>query len=415
MHMRITTLLAALCFCIACASDKDDFGGDAQEQPHERLNETPPELRDELAPNELFRAVLNNSPGQVRSASLSTPDQIHSLNANGDSPLGLALRYGLKESAEELITVLSAHDARTTNGNGDTYIYLAARAGYHGMITRLANLHYSSLNALNDFEFGDLDLENADGRTALFVAANRQVAETLEAQYYRGFLEYPFWGFTMKLDHSDKTFLHTAAADGREDVILWAADRACQASSWESSHSWWQSLPAILLSRLTRGIQTFAEGWAGPAQILFNRRDVDGKTAMHLALESRRWRTARALASCRWLDYDLPDNSGNLPLHSFLQSLNPMQKTLDQESKEIFDFVTSQNTKMRQLTQSPSNRVNTINQEGETALHLAARLADPYFFQRLRSIGDVYIKNREGITAEELFKKQRQQLRQNAY
>src|SRR5690606_21253375 len=100
----------------------------------------------------------------------------------------------------------------------------------------------------------------------------------------RGLVELPFWGFALKEDHLHRTYLHAAALDGRSEVILWSAERICRPGSWETSDSWWKSYPGWLLNRLLRGFQTYIGDLESPVDLLFNRRDDEGKTALHLAL-----------------------------------------------------------------------------------------------------------------------------------
>jgi hypothetical protein len=72
----------------------------------------------------------------------------------------------------------------------------------------------------------------------------------------------------------------------------------------------------------------------------------------------------------------------------------------------------AQNTRLRLI--SASYRVNRENGEGDTALHLAARLADPYFYQTLSSIGDVYAFDKNKRSALSIFNNRQQQVTRHA-
>ncbi len=408
--MRLSCFLIVLIGLVACAPGREDFGGNVQTN---RKMEIAPEERAKLIPNALFDAVYDNSPETIRSILKTSTELLHTKNAYGDTPFGFALAQAHHEAAAVLLEHLTPQDLFHKNAKGESYVYLASRSGLHAMITRLGDLHYQSLGFLDDFEFSDLDQPDELGRTALFVAANGQVIEALEAQYYRGLVELPFWGFALKEDHLHRTYLHAAALDGRSEVILWSAERICRPGSWETSDSWWKSYPGWLLNRLLRGFQTYIGDLESPVDLLFNRRDDEGKTALHLALENRRFAAVRALTHCEWLDYDLADNNGHLPLHSFLKSLNPLVRETDVETRETFTFLLRQDTRMRRVFRALGDRINHTDQTGDSALHLAARLADPFFYKELARFGDIHLLNANHQSPEQIYLQRQSGVTQN--
>lgn len=385
---------------VACSPAQEDFGG--QPPRSNRTVELPVQERAKILPNQLFEAVWNGSVEEVAQLAEKNPSLLQSRNSNGDTALGLALREGRKTVAENLLFATSAQDLTTVNNNGESYIFLAAQAGYADLITAMAEAYYKTLGALDDYEFADLDQQTTQGQRALFVASNRLVAEALEAQYYRGRWELPFWEFMMKEDVASRVFLHSAAEQGRDEVILWAVDRMCTPGAWEKSESVWLRWPATALSYGLRGAQTHVLGdWGLPTDLLFNRRDQDGQTAMHVAIRHRRWAAVRALAHCRWLDYQLADTQGSYPLQAFLKTLNPYLNPVDQETRDTFEFLTSQTSHLR--LSGVAAIVNHVDLDGNSALHLAARLADSYFYKRLEKLGDVYLSNAQGESARNIF------------
>ncbi|MBX3020234.1 MAG: hypothetical protein KF799_01045 [Bdellovibrionales bacterium] len=407
-----TAVVAAFAWLVACAPAKEDFGQNAA--PQDRALEIPAKERAQTLPNDLFKAVYNNSPAQVDKVAQHSPVQLLSQNVAGDTPLGLALRAGYKSVADRLLQVMPIEGLTHQNAKGEGYVFLAARSGFPEFITAIADKYYSSLGGvLDDYEFKVLDREDGEGRRALSVAADRSVAEALERQYYRGFLEAPFWNFTMHSDNRSRSFLHWAAADGRDDVISWANERLCAPGNWEKSDHWWLAWPSQGLTYGLRALQTHALGdWGLPTDVLVNRTDNDYMSALHVAVAERRWNSVRALASCRFLDFDLQDAHYDTPLHAFLEALNPFLATQDKEARETFSFLLAKNTLLRLAT--PSYRVNRVNADGNTPLHLAAGLADPYFYQQLATIGDIYALDAKGRSAESLFKARQEQVKRHA-
>jgi ankyrin repeat protein len=393
-----------------CAENKSGFGGEPPRA--DRVAELEPSKRAALLPNDLFTAVYDNSVEAVRAGLSADLSRLESVNEQGDTPLGLALALGHREVAKLLLDSTPAGGLFHLNKAGESYVYLAARSGFTEAIDRIAGIYYQSLGGLQRYHFADLDQPTVDGRNALFVAADRRVAESLATQYYRGLMKFPFWSFTLHADSGGGTFLHTAAADGRADLILWAAEKTCSPGALETSERVWLSWPSALLTYVLRGAETYT--YVGdldlPTAVLFNRQDQNGQTALHAALSRHQWAAARALASCRWLDYDLADAQGDLPLQSFLKSLNPYRAAYEADAREIFTFLLEQNTRLRRWTMDAPARVNWADQDGDTALHLAARLADPYFYRRLAAIGDIHALNRAGVTAESIYLNRQKQV-----
>ena len=352
-------------------------------------------------PNELFAAVRAGSTAEVERL-LGGQDLTRTLNDDGDTPLGLALAIGAGDVARTLLRVAGPPDLRHRNFAGEGYVFLAARAGLPDVVGQLAQAHFETLGSLNRFDFSAVDRRTRAGQRALFVAADRAVAETLETQHYRGFLRYPWRHFMLERDKLGQNFLHAAARDGRDGVILWATERLCPRGRWEESDHWLKQWPAWTASHGLALTQTYVTGdlrlWWDK---VINRPDKHGRTPLHVAVENQRWRAVRALAHCRWIDFDLKDERGNLPLHAFLATTDERVGRHADEVHAAFDFLLAQDTRLRLRTQA--TRASAPNYAGDTPLHLAARLADPYFYERLAKVGDVFALNRQGQTAERVF------------
>jgi ankyrin repeat protein len=361
-----------------------------------------------LVPNALFAAVYDNSLADTRALSLNQPALLDEQDKNGDTPLAIALRLGYREIAQQLLSRTPAEHLTHQNHEGESYVFLAAATNQAELIQTMADAAYGALGSLQRYHFFDLDLANRAGQRALFVAADRVVAETLERQYYRGLLQYPWWRFMMKTDHNRRTFLHTAAAAGRADLLAWAGERLCSNSSWQDSQHFFFHYPAEVLSVVVHGLQTYFGELGLWTDVLVNRQDDNGDTALHAAVAARQWSSMRALASCQWLDYDLKNHRGELALHTLLRALSGHDLPAAAADRQAFDFLLAQDTHLRKVVKTPTDRINARDVDGNSTLHLAARLNDPYFYQELARRGDVYAVNQQGVTPQSLFQRHRQ-------
>lgn len=398
----LANILCLILLLTGCGSDHEDF---ADSDPKaDRLVELSPEERRQLAPNALFEAVLGDNGLAVEAEGRSQPALMRVENRDGNIPLGVALEFRLLRAAQRLVKLLPDDQLAHKNAKGNSLVYLAAQAGFPDIITAIADRHYSSLGLLQDFGFSHLDPPNNQGQPALFVAADGNTAEALKTQYDRANIHMPFWWHSLHQDDLEQIYLHTAAWDGRTDLIVWSVRRLCTESSWKTSEDWWKKYPAGVWEFAFHGFQTHVGDLGLPSDLLMNRQRSDGKTPLHLAVENRQYAAMRALASCRWLDYDLEDKEGNLPLQAFLKSLNPFLTDTGSEARDAFRFLLAQNTQLRKIYRSLPDRINHTNADGDSTLHLAARLADESYWNQMKDIGDVYQPNQKNQSPLDIFR-----------
>lgn len=398
--MSYKILVFTLLFSIVACGGPEQF----QDQNKNRTQRMSAEERNLVAPNELFIAVLDGNMAEVQSVLEKSPSLKASKNqSTGNTPLGLALELGEFRIAEVIFENSTVEDFFITNHQGEGLIFQAARAGMVSIIEKASDRYFQSLGVFNDYEFRRLDLENHLGQRALHVAKNSQVAEALKVQYYRGFLEFPFWEFTFKRDLQDKNFLHTAALDGRHDLLRWAAAHLCENNEWEETGGWIKGTLGFLYHRTQRGIQTYIGGLGLDYDLKFNQKDSFGKAPLHYAAHSRNLETLRLISSCQWTDYTLKDSDGNTALQNFLLAIPEETPVLSESDLQSLNFLLSQQTLMKKWIRLLNEDLNSVNYAGESALHLAARLSDPRVYQMLSERGDVEKKNSLGLSAREIF------------
>lgn len=417
--MRLSlSLIALFCFSIfsGCSRPTDDFNLSKGTSARDRVSRMSAEERQKTAPNLLFQKVLEGDVEGVRNVVKATPSLLASRNeVDENTALGLALILREKEIASHLIDELSFEHYQDQNGKGESYVFLAAKAGYHDLILKLADRYYNNHGGLDRFHFSDLDLENNLGQRALHVAADRITADVLWNQYYRATLGAPYWQFTLKIDDLGQSFLHTAAADGRTDVLLWGSQQFCSPSRWETEGHWYTRYPYTAASRAGKVVQTYISDVGAYFATLFNRQDNEGNTALHRAIAKRNIHSIRALAQCRWLDYYLANNEGNIPLQASLLQLPIEEQKISAPEREAFDFIFGKTTKLRRWITPYSEYLNHPNQLGQTSLHLAAQLADPSFFEALAKDGNIYAKDKHEHTPLELYEQKKNRVKLYAH
>ncbi len=347
------------------------------------------------APTELHLAALKGDQNLAAQILKQEPSQLYALNEHQDTPLAVALNEGQTSLALQLIEIMDRDQFFHQNNEGESYIFLASQMGQVEVIRALAQRYYNSLGALEIYDFSKLDPRNKLKQRALFVAKNRAVVDALETEYYRGYPNLRFWKFLLKVDESQKIFLHTAAHDGRSDVIDWLVEKKCIPNSFQTQESrWFFHYPSEIVAYGRRGLNTYIGDFGVPFDTFFNRKDKNGDTPFQIALRGGQADSARSLAGCRWIDFDSVNKLGDLGLHTFLKSTS--------EDHDLLDFLVEQQTLLRPLF-TKSRRINHRNLKQDSALHLAAVKDDPYFYKALAKYGDIHSKNAAGISAQTLF------------
>ena len=373
-----------------------------------------PKERALIAVNDLFTAIIDNkSPAEIEKILLTAGNSLHSLEENGDTPLGTAIRFQREDLALFFLDKLQCEDLYHQNNNRESYIYLSAKYGYPNLINRIADKCYERKKVwttVSDYEFSDLDTETVDGERAVHSAYNRAVMEALDEEYSRGFGEYPWLAFH-KTNSRGETFFHTACKKRRDSVLEWGVQTYCHENSWEKSDSLLKWVPAVILRYGWHIPQThipktnlFSLEIDLNVTQLINARDEEKNTALHLAGKTLNTTALRILSGCRWMDYSLTNNLGNNALQEFLKALDPATPRHSEEIKSAFTFLVTQRTYLTEWYDQMFSLVDHQNEKEESALHLSAVLADRFFYNHLKQFGDEHLPNKKGQTPKTLFK-----------
>lgn len=355
------------------------------------------EERQALAPNDLFKSVLNRENINSLKQVLAKNDKayLYSVNEDKDTPLGLALKRSNYLGAKYLISQMGPESLTYQNKNKESYVYLASKNGYPDLIKDMADKFYSYVT---DYEFSDLDRENQVGNRALHIAKHEGVAEVLQAEYYRGLLEFPFLKFSYKTNKIGENFLHTAIIDDRVSVLAWGVEKNCATQADLDQYGFFYKT----IYHIWNGLDNYSTSLTGiEFDNLMNEKNKNGDTPMHLAAKHLSISGVKALTNCTLIDYSLSNKNGDIPLQTFLKNLDSTLEYQDQEIKDA--FVSIAESRSPYSLSTIKKYVNHTNKNGSSSLHIAAKTSDPFFYNYLKKYGSIVQKNNKGETPEYIF------------
>jgi ankyrin repeat protein len=358
------------------------------------------------SPNRAFDGVWLRSVNEVR----AILDQDRSLfltrNSDGSTPLMLAIQLREIEISQLIIESLTQSELLVTDNNGRGYISYAAEQGFIILLESMVDKYRQSMQFPSLFRMSQLDVVDDLGRISLFYAANSATAQRLKEfwmQWPGSRIVSRTWlsNFYQTRDGSRQIFLHSAAADNRHDTLRWAILETCGDAIWSDSE--------FLFGGLTH-IGSALDWLAGAIQVvpiipsdLVNVVDNSSNTPLHIAVRGGHYESARALLSCRNTRYSILNNFGRTPLAELLAHIDPNLSSVPNSFKQIFDALTQMQNRYRVWWRTIQDIVNTQDNDGRSALHYAARLRDPYFYNKLKEFGDVYLMDNQDMTPEGIF------------
>ena len=411
--MKKQFIIYGLFFLFSC---QDDTINMKSEEPDENspFNITskfiPAEQRQTLLPNDLFIAVADKKNEETLQKILNeNGEYLFETNAEGNTPLGIAIQFYNLSGALFLVEQLSPENFLHTNLKGEGYLYLASQKGYVELIQLLAERFYESKSSFlddDDYEFSDLDMLTKSGERALHVAQNYPTAEALEYEYWRGALEFPYRKFQFLQNNEGQTFLHTAVRDQNSDLLRWGVRKNCfSKQEWEEIPLWEKAL-----SFIWRGIQLYGSPVDLDWDNLMNTTDNKKLSPLNASAKSLFLEGIQILSTCQWVDYLSKDEEENIALQNFLLALDPLNENQDQNIKDVFTVLIEGQTRLTWAVKA--DHINSVNLLGNSSLHISAELADPFFYNQLKQYGNEEQENAKNKTAKEIFKSKRSLLSQ---
>lgn len=381
-----------------------------------------PENRQDLSPTTAHDCILDGSCPKLIEGESSPKNfkmsDFFKRNKEGDIPLGLAIKQGKVESALYVLDkVYQCKHLYHPNHKKESFIYLAAKAGYKSIIQAIGNKCYQKKEEdpkILFYDFSKLDLEAETGDKALHVAANSNIAEALKYEYDRSTAIGSPFRFYYHINHKGQNYLHRAVEDSRLDMIRWAVKEECDTSSTQKDSGYLQSAWDTVKDWGTTSSQTIQTYTATSPTDFINEKDNEGNAPLHLAAKALNAEAIRILSSCWRTDYFLEDGEENIPLQVLLSHITPSSLSHTNELKESFQILARNKTQVRWWT-GTADLINHQNQNTDSSLHIAARLADPYFYNYLKQFGNIYLENASGETPESLFNANQRKLKNSGH
>ncbi|NQZ01356.1 MAG: hypothetical protein HRT45_11900 [Bdellovibrionales bacterium] len=376
---KIITVTLSLFLMVACEAPDEFSSGEARGDSG-RLTQLDLE---ELTPNALFLAVYNDDLAEVKTIVAERSDLLSTLNTrHGELPLAMAIREKRKEIAEFLVSVQPVESFESTNKYGESVILLVARNGWHRMVFEIGKNAYFSKRWNEIYSFRALDIPNNQGQRAMSYARDSKTMDALKEEYKRGVGDVvaPFYS-TYHSDNLGNLFLHQAAKDGRIDVIRWSLSEACEKNFAERAENG-------IVSGFSRGatwLGRYAREWVQYPHWV-NWENQEGKTPLHVAIEAGQYEASRALLSCRWSDPLIQDDLDQSPLHVLLHKVDQRQARVSPSVLRLVRLLAAYDASLRPFT-TQASLLDLVDNHGDSALHMAARLADPEVFQLLKAYG----------------------------
>lgn len=376
--------------------------------PDSQIDLTPEEKK-ALLPNKLFEAIFNRVEDQdLEKIITDNRDYLFAVNEEGDTPVGFGIKYNNKEGSRFLLSHLRLEDMYHQNYAGESYIYLLAKKGYVDLMEMISD---SLFRFSIDYEFKNVDLETNNKERALHVAKDATVAKFLKEEYGRGLFDVSGMNFSWQVNTKGQNFMHTAVINERASVLNWGVNWKCskpKAKVVEEGEEGWISWTVDLVVDTARGIGGLVRDgnrfFNLNSYYVINQQDEDGNTPLHQAAKQLSLKGLEILMSCPLASYLLENNEGDIPLQTFIKSLDLGVASQDQDLENLFRKLSDKTTPYS-VNKTISYHVNHANQDGDTSLHLAARLTDPFFYQYLRKYGNEFETNNKGETPDSIFKK----------
>lgn len=388
-------------------------GDDAQTPlpTNDELSRMSAEERKAQAPNKAFEAVFRNSSEEVEGLLTTDPNQFRAKNVNGMTPAMVAISKTYKDLALMIVNHFPISDLYDADANGRGYMSYASQYGMVEVIDVIGE-KYINGPQIAAKGFRNIDFSDSSGKSALFYAANSNVAGSLHGFWTSWSIAWvvqwaPISDFYNKKDSIGQNFIHTAVTDNRYDVLNWAMEKVCGPPLLHDADGFFGTIGR-------KGMWGFngVEGWIRSSPVnairdMVNQqtfKDVsEENTPLHLAVRNGNKEAARILMACEDTKYRYQNVFGRTPLAELLFNIDPTLEEVPSNYKEIFDvMITKKNTYYVRLN-FLQKMIDDQDLTGYSSLHYAARLKDKYFYEVLAETGNIYLEADDGMTPESLF------------
>lgn len=378
------TFYIVLLMAISCSKPQDEFFPTS-----ETFDRMTPEEQADLAPTALFRSIYRNDESEFTQELKNSYVDLVKKNHEGDTALAVAI-YLRRENFVLSLTERSTFlDLTVPNKNHRSFVSLLAEFNMESALDIIAEKYFQQLGIAGTLRnnFDDIDFPDDQYRRAHFYAQTASFLDKLQNLWFYGVLRFqnPWDSFFNHRDLEENTFLHHAALFDKTEVIKWYLDRHCIPNALESDDNWWVFQYIGYGSRKVRDFVQDAD-FLPIRRRFVNLQNAVGNTPLHLAASKGNYRSIELLFQCDRTDATQENHEGQIPLHYLLSTLDKDQEKINDDYKysaqlfgdklnPLWGFIPWNNFK---------SLVNHPDHSGESALHIAARLRDPYFYDLLQ-------------------------------
>lgn len=401
--MKKTLSLFICSFLAACGSSKTP-DSKTHENPNQLLNLSKEE-RAIKAPSEPFISIYANDFSTFTDNVNKENFDFKTKNLEGDTALAVSIKLNRPNMTLRLIEKASLEDLKIKNKNGRSFVSLLVE---YNQVNEFDNFvsaysHYGSLvgNA-TAFNFYKIDFKDDFGKNSTHYARSKALMSRLYNKWFDGALniDHAWNNFFYGFDNKGNSFLHSAAASQKTQVLSWYTELFCSGKTREENE--------YRIAYVARRLNDYIADTNLIKRRFINRQNNNGDTALHVAAKLGNNESIRQLFKCAQVDPSILNNQDRPPITELLKSIDPYESKVSENYKKSFNLLYNKTDSIIWFW-NPNTFISILTQkenEGEemSALHYAARLADPYFFNQLEIYAEEPVYNKNNQTPQDLLR-----------
>lgn len=367
------------------------------------------------APTDLFKAIYCNDQELFNEAFSSLTFRFDQKNeAEGDTPLAVAIKLNRENMVLPLISRAELAELEIKNHRGRSFVSLLAEYDmleeFDVVVDKFRDQRSMARDILS-YDFHKIDFDDDFGRNAAHYALSAAMMDRLRQNWRRSFTDIgaanPLHRFYYSYDQDENLFLHSAARDQRVYVINWYVDNYCTTNERREDESGLFGGINFFGRQARYAIQDMSVNWEITQNLgaLINISNLHGDTPLHIAARLGNSESLRFLLACPQVDPSIENDQGRSPIAELLKNIDPFQEEIHESFKDSFNLLLERADPVWWSVMRGNNFRNMMAEtDGEqmTAVHYAARLADPYFFNKIPDFAKQAVLNEFNTTAEEL-------------
>lgn len=371
--------------------------GDDSDNSYLKNSETFFQLNEEeqamQAPTQLFRAIYLNDEALFAEQIPNLYLDFKKKNAEGDTALAVAIKLQRVTFINQMVALATFEDLKTSNKDERSFVSLLAEYNFESAFDIVGEKYLQQSGPIQTLltNFSHVDFPDSHNMIAAHYVQSASFLDKLEAFWFYGFADtrHPWNGFYFTQDEHGDNFLMKAAQYNKVEILSWFVNRHC--GQWGGESNDWWGIFGIAVRTGTfvsrKGTEYLQDFDYFPIERSYiNITNTEGNSALHLAAKNGNARAVELIMQCEQVDPSMQNENGQVALTYMLSQLDPELLIVGQNYKDIFEMLIEQIDPLWSLI--PFNNfnslVNTTDHMGFSAVHYAARISDPYFYNAIR-------------------------------